>query len=143
MTIGLSGFAVAAVGCFYGGRCIYRNRKARRMEAAGLSQKVEEGVSQSASFETPVVPVVVETVEHVEDVERVEEVEPVEEINEINEAEEAEEAEEAKEVEEVQSTEADDVYHPWWTGVDEISLYLNKEQVEVLDSQFPALCKHK
>ena len=152
MTIGLSGFAVVAVGCFYGGRKIYRNRKAKKITASTPVAKIQE-----TPVVEPVIPVVPETpaVEEkpIEDVPVEESVtsaeQPESQPNE-NEtvAEEVvateatqveEEKEEKEEKKEDEITEVDDgVYRPWWTGVKEISLFLNNEDCSLLDEHFPS-----
>lgn len=33
----------------------------------------------------------------------------------------------------------DDEYLPWWTGVKEVSIYLSKDNIEILDSHFTAM----
>ena len=54
MTIGMTGFAVVAVGAFYGGRSIYRSRKAKKNAriAAAMKAKEEESMPKPA---TPVI----------------------------------------------------------------------------------------
>ena len=157
MTIGLSGFAVVAVGCFYGGRKIYRNRKAKKIAASTPVAKIQE-----TPVVEPVIPVVPETpaVEEkpIEDVPVEESVtsaeQPESQPNE-NEtvAEEVvateatqveEEKEEKEEKKEDEITEVDDgVYRPWWTGVKEISLFLNNEDCSLLDEHFPSTRPYK
>lgn len=153
MSIGLSGFAVAAVGCYYGGKKIIRNRKAKKMERAAAALKKEELVNVE-----PVLPVIPEVqVEEEEIVQNaiveetiaeetaVEEVaaetieEPAAEVVEEPAAEPA-----AEEQVEEQITEVDDgVYRPWWTGVKEVSLFLGPEETAILDERFPALRPYK
>lgn len=37
------------------------------------------------------------------------------------------------------ATANDDNYLPWWTGVREISIYLNEENINVLDKRFDSI----
>ena len=36
----------------------------------------------------------------------------------------------------VQSVDDDSQYLPWWTGIKEVSIYLNEENTEIIDSHF-------
>lgn len=146
MTIGLSGFTVVAAGCIYGGRKIYKNRKASKMAAAAsLVPETKEEVVVSE----PVIPVKPEIpVEEPKVVEKVSEEPtidvaetPVEapEMTENKEEGAAETNEEVtEETKEAAKTEEEEVYTAWWTGVKEISLFLNKKDATKLDKLFPA-----
>ena len=151
MTIGLSGFAVVAVGCFYGGRKIYRNRKAKKIAASTRVVKTQE-----TPVVEPVIPVVPETPaveEKPVEEKSVEESaisteQPESQPNENETVAEEVVATEATQVEEEKKedviTEVDDgVYRPWWTGVKEISLFLNNEDCSLLDEHFPSTRPYK
>ena len=100
MTIGMTGFAVVAVGAFYGGRSIYRSRKAKKNAriAAAMKAKEEESMPKPATpmiaepvpvptpepepepaAEVPCVPVAEEKVEEAPVEEKPAEEKPVEE----------------------------------------------------------------
>lgn len=145
LTIGLSGFAVVATGCFFGGRTIYRNRKAKKI-ARAAAKKEEPIVTE------PVMPVIPPTPEpsHPEAAvaaveaeaapEKVEEAAPVEK----EEAAPAEEKEEpAEKKEEAPASVEEEEYHPWWEGVKEISVFLPADEIEKLDAKFPATRQYK
>ena len=153
LTIGLSGFAVVATGCFFGGRTIYRNRKAKKI-ARAAAKKEEPIVTE------PVMPVIPPTPEpshpeaavaaveaeaapeKVEEAapEKVEEAAPVEK----EEAAPAEEKEEpAEKKEEAPASVEEEEYHPWWEGVKEISVFLPADEIEKLDAKFPATRQYK
>lgn len=145
LTIGLSGFAVVATGCFFGGRAIYRNRKAKKI-ARAAAKKEEPIVTE------PVMPVIPPTPEpsHPEAAvaaveaeaapEKVEEAAPVEK----EEAAPAEEKEEpAEKKEEAPASVEEEEYHPWWEGVKEISVFLPADEIEKLDAKFPATRQYK
>ena len=166
MTIGLSGFAVVATGCFFGGRAIYRNRKAKKL-ARAAAKKEEPIVTE------PVMPVIPPTPEpshpevaaaaveaeavpeKVEEAapEKVEEVAPVEKEEAApveaeaapveGEAAPKEEQAEPAEKEEVPASVEEEKYHPWWEGVKEISVFLPADEIEKLDSKFPATRQYK
>lgn len=153
LTIGLSGFAVVATGCFFGGRAIYRNRKAKKIARAAA--KKEEPIVPE-----PVMPVIPPTPEpsHPEAAvaaveaeaapEKVEEAAPVEDKEaapvEKEEAAPAEEKEEpAEKKEEAPASVEDEEYHPWWEGVKEISVFLPADEIEKLDAKFPATRQYK
>ena len=155
MTIGLSGFAVVAVGCFYGGRKIYRNRKAKKIAASTPVAKIQE-----TPVVAPVIPVVPETpaveekpVEEKSVEESAISTEQLESQPNENEtvaeevvATEATQVEEEKKEEKKEDviTEVDDgVYRPWWTGVKEISLFLHTEDCSLLDEHFPSTRPYK
>ena len=163
MTIGLSGFAVVATGTYFGCRTLYRSRKAKkiaRAEAIAAAEASEHTILEEEEvFEKDVKPVIDVPVENAvvgEDIEEqaeksvVEEKETVQE--EVKEEEEVEEEETSVEndvevgevlLEEVDEPEEEDVYHPWWEGVKEIGLYLPADDIEKLNSLFPATCKYK
>ena len=143
LTIGLSGFAVVATGCFFGGRAIYRNRKAKKI-ARAAAKKEEPIVTE------PVMPVIPPTPEpshpeaavaaveaeaapeKVEEAapEKVEEAAPVE-----KEAAPVEKEEEpAEKKEEAPASVEEEEYHPWWEGVKEISVFLPADEIEKLDA---------
>lgn len=150
MTIGLSGFAVVAVGTFYGCRAVYRNRKAKKM--AKLMAAKEVAPSE------PVMPVIppTETPEVVSAEVPSDEVavnEPVVEkkAEEVESAAEMSVAEEST-TEAVPATEAvssvvsdveEEKYHPWWEGVKEVSVFLSSDEIDMLDSKFPATRSYK
>ena len=153
LTIGLSGFAVVATGCFFGGRAIYRNRKAKKI-ARAAAKKEEPIVTE------PVMPVIPPTPEpsHPEAAvaaveteaapEKVEEAAPVEKEEaapvEEKEAAPAEEKEEpAEKKEEAPASVEEEEYHPWWEGVKEISVFLPADEIEKLDAKFPATRQYK
>lgn len=166
LTIGLSGFAVVATGCFFGGRAIYRNRKAKKL-ARAAAKKEEPIVTE------PVMPVIPPTPEpshpevaaaaveaeavpeKVEEAapEKVEEVAPVEKEEAApveaeaapveGEAAPKEEQAEPAEKEEVPASVEEEKYHPWWEGVKEISVFLPADEIEKLDSKFPATRQYK
>lgn len=180
MTIGMTGFAVVAVGAFYGGRSIYRSRKAKKNAriAAAMKAKEEESMPKPATpviaehvpvptpepepepaAEVPCVPVAEEKVEEAPVEEKPAEEKPVEEAPaeeaplEEKPAEEKVEEKEAP-VEEKETTEEkpaeqpiaeakEEEYHPWWIGVKEIDLFLNKEDTERMDALFPATHNYK
>lgn len=179
MTIGMTGFAVVAVGAFYGGRSIYRSRKAKKNAriAAAMKAKEEESMPKPVTpviaepvpvptpepepepaAVVPCVPVAEEKVEEKVEEKPVEE-KPVEEAPaeeaplEEKPAEEKVEEKEAP-VEEKETTEEkpaeqpiaeakEEEYHPWWIGVKEIDLFLNKEDTERMDALFPATHNYK
>ena len=160
LTIGLSGFAVVATGCFFGGRAIYRNRKAKKI-ARAAAKKEEPIVTE------PVMPVIPPTPEpsHPEAAvaaveaeaapEKVEEAAPVEKEEaapvekeeaapvEKEEAAPAEEKEEPAEKKEEAPASVEEEYHPWWEGVKEISVFLPADEIEKLDAKFPATRQYK
>ena len=155
MTIGLSGFAVVAVGCFYGGRKIYRNRKAKKIAASTRVVKTQE-----TPVVEPVIPVVPETPaveEKPVEEKSVEESaisteQPESQPNEnetvaeevvANEATQVEEEKKEEKKEDVITEVDDGVYRPWWTGVKEISLFLNNEDCSLLDEHFPSTRPYK
>lgn len=152
LTIGLSGFAVVATGCFFGGRAIYRNRKAKKI-ARAAAKKEEPIVTE------PVMPVIPPTPEpshpeaavaaveaeaapekvEVAAPEKVEEAAPVE-----KEAAPVEKEEEpAEKKEEAPASVEEEEYHPWWEGVKEISVFLPADEIEKLDAKFPATRQYK
>ena len=149
MTIGMSVFACIAVGAFYGGRGIYRHRKAKKAAriAATMNTKEEEPIVQPIApvikdiVPTPepepepssVAPVVVENPKEKEEKEEIVEETPKEE----------EKVEIIHKEEENSAAESDEQYHPWWIGVKEISLFLSQEETEKLDTMFPATCKFR
>ena len=139
MTIGMSVFACMAVGAFYGGRGIYRHRKAKKAAriAATMNAKEEEPIVQ------PVAPAVKDIVptpepepEPAAPAAPVVEETPKEEVKE-------EKVEEAVKEEEKPAAESEEEYHPWWIGVKEISLFMSPEETEKLDVMFPATRKFK
>ena len=138
LTIGLSGFAVVATGCFFGGRAIYRNRKAKKI-ARAAAKKEEPIVTE------PVMPVIPPTPEpsHPEAAVAAVEAEaaPVEDKEEAAPAEEKEEPAEKKE--EAPASVEEEEYHPWWEGVKEISVFLPADEIEKLDAKFPATRQYK
>ena len=127
----MSVFACMAVGAFYGGRGIYRHRKAKKAAriAATMNAKEEEPIAQPVA---PAAPVVEETPKEEVKEEKVEEA-PKEE----------EKTEEAVKEEEKPAAESEEEYHPWWIGVKEISLFMSPEETEKLDAMFPATRKFK
>ena len=179
MTIGMTGFAVVAVGAFYSGRSIYRSRKAKKNAriAAAMKAKEEESMPKPATpviaepvpvptpepepepaAEVPCVPVAEEKVEEAPVEEKPAEEKPVEEAPAEEKPVEEAPAEEApleeKPVEEKETTEEkpaeqpiaeakEEEYHPWWIGVKEIDLFLNKEDTERMDALFPATHNYK
>ena len=172
MTIGMTGFAVVAVGAFYGGRSIYRSRKAKKNAriAAAMKAKEEESMPKPATpviaepvpvptpepepepaAEVPCVPVAEEKVEEKVEEKPVEE-KPVEEkpVEEkpVEEAPVEEKVEEKETTEEKPAEQSiaeakEEEYHPWWIGVKEIDLFLNKEDTERMDALFPATHNYK
>ena len=208
LTIGISGFAIVATGCYYTGRTIYRSRRAKkqaRMEAAqnkavataeSVTPIVQEAfeATKAEPSETPVQEVpesekqqgnesspeiaapsqgeaaegvkeenegvdaaepeteaAAPTKESVEESQSAESAgsagsagpsepsEPVvppkkEEEEEEKETSQEEEASEDPEVSEVE----DETWHPWWEGVQEISLFLPGEEIDRIDALFPA-----
>ena len=135
----MSVFACMAVGAFYGGRGIYRHRKAKKAAriAATMNAKEEEPIVQ------PVAPAVKDIVptpepepEPAAPAAPVVEETPKEEVKE-------EKTEEAVKEEEKPAAESEEEYHPWWIGVKEISLFMSPEETEKLDAMFPATRKFK
>lgn len=170
MTIGMTGFAVVAVGAFYGGRSIYRSRKAKKNAriAAAMKVKEEESMPKPATpviaepvpvptpepepepaAEVPCVPVAEEKVEEVKEEapveEKAEEVKPVGEtpVEEKETPVEEKETAEEKPAEQPIAEAKEEEYHPWWIGVKEIDLFLNKEDTERMDALFPATHNYK
>ena len=137
LTIGLSGFAVVATGCFFGGRAIYRNRKAKKI-ARAAAKKEEPIVTE------PVMPVIPPTPEPSHPEAAVAAVETEAAPEKVEEAAPAEEKEEpAEKKEEAPASVEEEEYHPWWEGVKEISVFLPADEIEKLDAKFPATRQYK
>lgn len=154
MTIGLSGFTVVAAGCIYGGRKIYKNRKAKKMAAAtSLVPETTEEVIVSE----PVIPVKPEipieepnAVKEVSEEPSVDVAETPVEVSATTETKEEGIAETNEEVPEetvdtakLEEEEEEEVYTAWWTGVKEISLFLNQKDAKKLDYLFPPTRPYK
>ena len=159
MTIGMSVFACMAVGAFYGGRGIYRHRKAKKAAriAATMNAKEEEPIVQPVAPAVkdivptpepepepaaPAAPVVEETPKEEVKEGKVEEA-PKEEEKTEEAPKEEEKTEEAVKEEEKPAAESEEEYHPWWIGVKEISLFMSPEETDKLDAMFPATRKFK
>ena len=140
MTIGMTGFAVVAVGAFYGGRSIYRSRKAKKNARIAAAMKAKE----EESMPKPATPVIAEPVEEAPAEEAPLEEKPAEEKVEEKEAPvEEKETTEEKPAEQPIAEAKEEEYHPWWIGVKEIDLFLNKEDTERMDALFPATHNYK
>ena len=161
MTIGLSGFAVVAIGTFYGCRAVYRNRKAKKMAKLTAAKELvpsEPVMPVIPPTETPeVVPAEVPSEEvAVSEVpvaeEKAEVMEPVPEVTEtapeVTEVASEVSTSEETTTEVVPATEEipaveEEKYHPWWEGVKEISVFLSGDEITMLDSKFPATRNYK
>lgn len=136
LTIGLSGFAVVATGCFFGGRAIYRNRKAKKI-ARAAAKKEEPIVTE------PVMPVIPPTPEPSHPEAAVAAVEAEAAPEKVEEAAPMEKEEPAEKKEEAPASVEEEEYHPWWEGVKEISVFLPADEIEKLDAKFPATRQYK
>ena len=77
LTIGISGFAIVATGCYFAGRTVYRSRKAKKVARLEAAHKKELMAASASTL--PVVPSVENSTESVESAEPVEPVEPAKE----------------------------------------------------------------